>query len=141
MHYAALKGLRSHTFIKGLTQVSSPYATGIATSAIYTEYKRREVFPAMKVTDGRVLVIKSHASNIEIQNCSRAIILVRNPFRAIIAEFSRQKAGKTGVPQMENFKTEGKNLYLVPGPHTPSTNLTPFSLMVFQYTHFPWISE
>ena len=39
-----------------------------------------------------------------------AILLVRNPFRAIVAEWNRRRAGKTGWATDARFQGEGKIL-------------------------------
>ncbi|XP_041453793.1 WSC domain-containing protein 1-like [Lytechinus variegatus] len=57
---------------------------------------------------GRTLTIKSHVFHPKMDS---AILIVRNPYRAMVAEFNRQKSNKTGFAYDGEFKTEGKFIF------------------------------
>lgn len=57
----------------------------------------RNGFPAESVTNGRVLVVKTHESGQSARSLfEKAILLVRKPSEAILAEFNRRAAGHIG---------------------------------------------
>ena len=55
---------------------------------------------------GKALTVKTHTF---VGSMVGTILLVRNPYRALVAEYNRQKAGKTGNAQESRFKTPGKS--------------------------------
>lgn len=64
-------------------------ATGILTGSIYMDYGLRvHGFPAENVTDGSVLVVKTHAVPTESDKFKSAILLIRNPRDAILFMFA-----------------------------------------------------
>ena len=67
-------------------------------------------FPGEIYQDKRVIVIKTHRYNKnEIYNYKRAILLIRNPFDAILAEYNREvKHNQTETAGEDRFKSEGK---------------------------------
>ncbi|XP_075983949.1 WSCD family member AAEL009094 [Anticarsia gemmatalis] len=80
--------------------------TGIVTGSIYMDYGLRvHGFPAENVTDGSVLVVKTHeAPPIEPDKFKSAILLIRNPRDAILADFNRLHKGHIGTAPKSAFK-------------------------------------
>ncbi|CAG9559437.1 unnamed protein product [Danaus chrysippus] len=85
-------------------------ATGVVTGSIYMDYGlRMHGFPAENVTDGSVLVVKTHeAPPLESDKFKSAILLIRNPRDAILADFNRLHKGHVGTAPKSAFK---KNKY------------------------------
>ena len=69
-------------------------------------------FPAARVTNGSVVVVKTHEDPASLPNCERAVLLIRNPFKAIVSYFnyeeSRTKNKHVGLARTRLFKTAGK---------------------------------
>ena len=67
-------------------------------------------FPGERYTDGRVIAVKTHHSGLQDKDkFRRVVLLLRNPFDAILAEFNRQKAkGQTKTINREAFNAEGE---------------------------------
>ena len=57
------------------------------------------------VRDGSVVVVKTHET--QRGNFDRAILLVRDPYKAILAEFNRQSGGHVGHARPKAFKSKG----------------------------------
>uniref|UniRef100_T1IQ75 Sulfotransferase domain-containing protein n=1 Tax=Strigamia maritima TaxID=126957 RepID=T1IQ75_STRMM len=96
-----------NTWIRYLLQ----QATGVYTGSIYTDYALlRHGFPAENVVNGSVLLVKTHEWGIHIrQNFSRAVLIVRDPVPAILAEFNRQGGGHIGHASIDKYRNkEGK---------------------------------
>ncbi|XP_050353576.1 WSCD family member AGAP003962 [Nymphalis io] len=85
--------------------------TGIVTGSVYMDYGlRMHGFPAENVTDGSVLVVKTHeAPPIEVDKFKSAILLIRNPRDAILADFNRLHKGHIGTAPKSAFKKSNKN--------------------------------
>lgn len=71
---------------------------GIFTGSVYKDFALlRNGFPGESITDGRVLVVKTHESGPAARNhFQKAILLIRKPGEAILAEFNRRAAGHIG---------------------------------------------
>ncbi|CAH0713986.1 unnamed protein product, partial [Brenthis ino] len=84
--------------------------TGIVTGSIYMDYGlRNHGFPAENVTDGSVLVVKTHeAPPLEPDKFKSAILLIRNPRDAILADFNRLHKGHIGTAPKSAFKHSQK---------------------------------
>ena len=71
-------------------------------------------FPAELVTNGSVVVVKTHEEPASVPNCERAVLLIRNPFKAIVSYFNYEKSETKnkhiGVVRAMFFKTAGKKL-------------------------------
>ncbi|ELU02641.1 hypothetical protein CAPTEDRAFT_199613 [Capitella teleta] len=82
-------------------------ATGIYTGSVYEPVLRDVGFLGDGVHDGSVVVIKTHRlpTGTNAPDYKRCILLLRDPGDAMIAEFKRLKAGKTGTPSLALFKT------------------------------------
>ncbi|KAH8266930.1 hypothetical protein KR026_011020 [Drosophila bipectinata] len=86
-------------------------ATGILTGSIYKDYGLLKTgFPAENVCNSSVLLVKTHEWGSKAwQPFSKAILLVRDPEKAIIAEFNRQSGGHIGFASPDRYKrTKGK---------------------------------
>ncbi|CAH0758810.1 unnamed protein product [Diatraea saccharalis] len=86
-------------------------ATGIVTGSIYMDYGLRvHGFPAENVTDGSVLVVKTHeAPPISPNKFKSALLLIRNPKDAILADFNRVHKGHIGTAPKSAFKKKSYN--------------------------------
>lgn len=86
-------------------------ATGIYTGSVYKDFGLlKSGFPAEYVCNSSVLVVKTHewGPNAWLQ-FSRAILLVRDPDRSILAEFNRQSGGHVGFASPERYRrTKGR---------------------------------
>ncbi|XP_030835136.1 WSC domain-containing protein 1 isoform X2 [Strongylocentrotus purpuratus] len=90
-----------NTWVRHLIETATGYATGsVYTSPILSS--RGFIGEMQPALSGRALTIKTHMFN---ENTVGAILLVRNPYRAMISEYNRQKAGKTGHAREKTFKT------------------------------------
>ncbi|XP_060663948.1 WSCD family member CG9164 [Drosophila nasuta] len=86
-------------------------ATGILTGSIYKDYGLLKTgFPAENVCNSSVLLVKTHEWGSKAwAPFSKAILLVRDPEKAIIAEFNRQSGGHIGFASPDRYKrTKGK---------------------------------
>ncbi|KAH8388106.1 hypothetical protein KR093_011798 [Drosophila rubida] len=86
-------------------------ATGILTGSIYKDYGLLKTgFPAENVCNSSVLLVKTHEWGAKAwAPFSKAILLVRDPEKAIIAEFNRQSGGHIGFASPDRYKrTKGK---------------------------------
>lgn len=91
-------------------------ATGIYTGSIYIDFGLlKNGFPAEKVTDGSVIVVKTHESSAKGRApFSKAILLLRSPAAAIQAEFNRQSGGHVGFASPDRYKRhKGERKYSV----------------------------
>ena len=96
-----------NTWVRGLLQA----ATGVCTGAIYCDTTlRKSGFPGESLRSGKILVVKTHQTDprwtgvyyppgtvdkyfekrADIPLYSSAIFIIRNPFHALVAEWSRQ---------------------------------------------------
>ncbi|KAL4711902.1 hypothetical protein ACJJTC_006071 [Scirpophaga incertulas] len=80
--------------------------TGIVTGSIYMDYGLRvHGFPAENVTDGSVLVVKTHeAPPADPKKFKSGILLIRNPRDAILADFNRLHKGHVGTAPKSAFE-------------------------------------
>ncbi|GAB0093944.1 WSCD [Sergentomyia squamirostris] len=86
-------------------------ATGILTGSVYKDYGlMKSGFPAENVKNASVLVVKTHERGSKVWgHYDRAILLVRDPTRAILAEFNRQSGGHVGFASPDRYKrTKGR---------------------------------
>ena len=93
-----------NTWVRGLLEI----ATGICTGSIYCDHPlRNEGMIGEYVKTGRVLIVKTHTSDYQWNEAileerneddalyESAILLIRNPFNAFIAEWNRLNACST----------------------------------------------
>ncbi|XP_049840515.1 WSCD family member AGAP003962-like [Schistocerca gregaria] len=86
-------------------------ATGVYTGSVYKDFGLlKNGFPAESVCNGSVLVVKTHESGPEARApFSRAVLLVRAPAAAIVAEFNRQSGGHVGFASPDRYhRNRGK---------------------------------
>ncbi|XP_022231098.2 WSCD family member GA21586 isoform X2 [Drosophila obscura] len=86
-------------------------ATGVLTGSIYKDYGLLKTgFPAENVCNSSVLLVKTHEWGGKAwAPFAKAILLVRDPEKAIIAEFNRQSGGHIGFASPDRYKrTKGK---------------------------------
>ncbi|XP_063695532.1 WSCD family member AAEL009094 [Culicoides brevitarsis] len=96
-----------NTWLRYLLQQS----TGILTGSVYKDYGLlKSGFPAESISNSSVLVIKTHEWGPNAwAPFSKAILLVRDPKKAILAEFNRQSGGHVGFASPDRYKrTKGR---------------------------------
>uniref|UniRef100_D3TQS4 Beta-1,6-N-acetylglucosaminyltransferase n=1 Tax=Glossina morsitans morsitans TaxID=37546 RepID=D3TQS4_GLOMM len=96
-----------NTWLRYLLQQS----TGILTGSIYKDYGLLKTgFPAENVCNNSVLLVKTHEWGPKAWALfSKALLLVRDPEKAILAEFNRQSGGHVGFASPDRYKrTRGK---------------------------------
>lgn len=86
-------------------------ATGILTGSVYKDYGLlKSGFPAENVANSSVLVVKTHEWGPQAWAAyGKAILLVRDPEKAILAEFNRQSGGHVGFASPDRYRrTKGR---------------------------------
>ncbi|XP_012158267.1 WSCD family member GA21586 isoform X2 [Ceratitis capitata] len=86
-------------------------ATGILTGSVYKDYGLLKTgFPAENVRNNSVLLVKTHEFGPKAwEPFTKVILLVRDPEKAILAEFNRQSGGHIGFAAPDRYKrTKGK---------------------------------
>lgn len=80
--------------------------TGYYTGSVYKDYGLlKNGFPAENVSNGSVLVVKTHEWGFKAKSkFSKAILLIRSPAAAIQAEFNRQSGGHIGFASPDRYK-------------------------------------
>lgn len=84
---------------------------GILTGSIYKDYGLLKTgFPGENICNSSVLIIKTHEWGLKAwKPFAKAILLVRDPEKAIIAEFNRQSGGHVGFASPDRYqRTKGK---------------------------------
>lgn len=79
---------------------------GILTGSIYKDYGLlKSGFPAENICNTSVLVVKTHEWGPKaLGTFDKAILLVRDPDKAILAEFNRQSGGHVGFASPDRYK-------------------------------------
>lgn len=79
---------------------------GILTGSIYKDYGLlKSGFPAENICNASVLVVKTHEWGPKaLGTFDKAILLVRDPDKAILAEFNRQSGGHVGFASPDRYK-------------------------------------
>lgn len=91
-------------------------ATGILTGSVYKDYGLlKSGFPAESIANSSVLLVKTHEWGSHVWGkFGKAILLVRDPAKAILAEFNRQSGGHVGFASPDRYKrTKGKCEFVV----------------------------
>ncbi|XP_046543868.1 WSCD family member CG9164-like [Haliotis rubra] len=90
-----------NTWLRHLVQ----QATGIATGSVYNDVTlKQHGFPGKGVRDGRVVMVKTHEWGSEHRRAfSRAVLLIRDPFDSLLAEFNRRNGGHRGHALPHDF--------------------------------------
>lgn len=84
--------------------------SGIFTGSVYNDARlKRSGFPGESVTNGSVVVVKTHTSKPDrIKIFDRVVLIVRDPYEAILSFFNfRQTPGHVGKATPEDFDTGG----------------------------------
>lgn len=84
-------------------------ATGILTGSVYKDYALlKNGFPAESVVNGSVLAVKTHEFGPDARKVfDRVILLVRDPFASLQAEFNRRSGGHVGHASVDKYKRNG----------------------------------
>ena len=84
------------------------YVTGVYTGSVYKDMALlKNGFPAESVVNGSVIAVKTHEWGPATRGIfNRAILLIRDPFDSILAEFNRRSGGHTGHASLEKFNRE-----------------------------------
>ena len=118
-------------------------ATGIATGCKFVDPSQRKAFPGEGITDGRVLVVKTHAHNrgdtfkaiplgkafnSNTPEFKAAVLMIRKPKDCIHAEFNRLhssswRGGHTGHATIWNYKEKWEKYARKEGAHWEQMNL------------------
>lgn len=86
-------------------------ATGILTGSVYKDYGLlKSGFPAENISNSSVLMVKTHEwGNGVWKKFRKAVLLIRDPAKAILAEFNRQSGGHVGFASPDRYKrTKGR---------------------------------
>lgn len=86
-------------------------ATGILTGSVYKDFGLlKSGFPAESVANSSVLLVKTHEwGSMVWGKFGKVVLLVRDPAKAILAEFNRQSGGHVGYAAVDRYKrTKGK---------------------------------
>lgn len=86
-------------------------ATGVLTGSVYKDFGLlKSGFPAESVANSSVLMVKTHEFGEDTwSQFGRAVLLIRDPAKAILAEFNRQSGGHVGFASPDRYKrTRGK---------------------------------
>lgn len=87
---------------------------GIYTGSVYKDFGLlKSGFPAENIFNSSVLIVKTHEWGPNAwEHFGKAILLVRDPDKAIIAEFNRQSGGHVGFASPDRYKrTKGRCNY------------------------------
>jgi hypothetical protein len=78
-------------------------ATGIYTGSVYKDYGLlKSGFPAENISNSSVLIVKTHEFGPStFSKFRKAVLLVRDPAKAILAEFNRQSGGHVGFASID----------------------------------------
>lgn len=93
-----------NTWLRHLLQQS----TGIATGSEYVDLSlKHRGFPGEGINNASVLVIKTHEyGNETLNKYHKAVLLIREPKEALLAEFNRRYGGHLGHANKSNFKKD-----------------------------------
>ncbi|XP_078485224.1 sialate:O-sulfotransferase 2-like [Ciona intestinalis] len=93
-------------------------ATGIYTGSVYTDkdmYNKGFLGEMEDSKSGRTLLVKDHIytdKRISLFDYSSVVLLVRNPFKALVAEFNRRKSqNHVGFAKPEDFRSTDWSSY------------------------------
>ncbi|XP_072934614.1 WSCD family member AAEL009094 [Epargyreus clarus] len=112
--------------------------TGIVTGSIYMDYGLRlHGFPAENVSDGSVLVVKTHESPpIEPGRFKAAVLLIRNPRDAILADYNRLHKGHIGTAPKSAFRKRSAERR-----STDWSNYVATQLAAWESLHKQWLTQ
>jgi hypothetical protein len=79
-------------------------ATGIYTSSVYGESSSLTNWQHLRMKNSSVIAIKTHRyANKDLEIFDKAVLLIRDPLKSILAEYNRQGAGKRGLLKEKAF--------------------------------------
>ena len=83
-------------------------ATGVSTGSVYKDVALlKNGFPGESVANGSVMAVKTHEwGAVTRDKFDRAILLVRDPFSSILAEFNRRSGGHIGHASKDKFNRD-----------------------------------
>lgn len=96
-----------NTWVRYLLQ----QVTGVSTGSVYKDVALlRNGFPSESVNNGSVIVVKTHEYGASVRDSfDAAILIIRDPFDSVLAEFNRRSGGHIGHASLEKFnKDQGK---------------------------------
>ena len=81
---------------------------GLLTGSVYKDYALlKNGFPAESVVNSSVSVVKTHEfGEGTIKSFNKVILLIRNPYEALQAEFNRRSGGHVGHAPAEKYSKE-----------------------------------
>ena len=84
------------------------YFAGVSTGSVYKDVALlKNGFPGESVSNGSVIAVKTHEWGAGTRDLfTRAILLVRDPFDSILAEFNRRSGGHIGHASQEKFNRD-----------------------------------
>ncbi|XP_078682313.1 WSCD family member GA21586-like [Branchiostoma floridae x Branchiostoma belcheri] len=94
-----------NTWLRYLVQ----QATGILTGSVYKDLElKRHGFPAEGCINGSVVLVKTHefGGNNSFKHFDKTILMVRDPYDAILAEFNRHYGGHNGFAARARYKSQ-----------------------------------
>lgn len=79
---------------------------GISTGSEYIDFSLKlHGFPSEGISNTSVLVVKTHEyGNVTLNKYDRAVLLIREPKEALLAEFNRRHGGHHGHAQKLDFR-------------------------------------
>ena len=87
--------------------------SGILTGSVYRDYALlKNGFPAESISNGSVLAVKTHEYGPQaLEDFDKAILLVRDPFSSVLAEFNRRWGGHIGHASSSKFRRENGKIW------------------------------
>lgn len=101
-----------NTWVRFLIERSTGIYSGSRFNAVGTGDNDTSIWRKSNPCLKQTVIVKSHEwkdfDNPDGEPCQPegAILLIRNPYGAILAEFNRRKSGKTGIAPTSKFKTQ-----------------------------------
>ena len=79
---------------------------GLITGSVYADLSLKNGgFPGEGLVSGSTLVVKTHEWGIkERQKYERAVLIIRNPYDALLSEFNRKYGGHGGHATKQHFR-------------------------------------
>jgi hypothetical protein len=97
--------------VAATVQYASKYpfsVLGVSTGSVYKDMALlKNGFPAESVSNGSVITVKTHEwGKVTRELFDSAILIVRDPFDSILAEFNRRSGGHVGHTSQEKFSRD-----------------------------------